>query len=350
MPPSGNLLRASPPFLLVTWLAVACGGETFSEGVQPGEDSGVQAIPGVQAADSGTETGIPDSSDAGTASAKAGGSEDGGSEDGGSEDGSLDAGVGDGGTGVAEAGERDSGVKAADSGADTGTTDSRSKCVDFEPTPSDLACGSDQDCALVRSGEVCKGQCSCGDTPVNAGAAARFASDTAPLDLASCPCAFPGEARCLAGQCALCGPGSDQPAGCADAAAPPPGTDGGMCVNIDLSTYDQSCVLASDCIVILTGQVCSSECNCGGSPVNASEQRRSTRPRAESGLASAPALSKLRLRAWVTSALARRGPPRPVSRRRVAPPGSNGARAFASTAIVTVSDVSDVLRQAARPQ
>jgi hypothetical protein len=274
MPPSGNLLRASPPFLLVTWLAVACGGETFSEGVQPGEDSGVQAIPGVQAADSGTETGIPDSSDAGTASAEAGGSEDGGSEDGGSEDGSLDAGVGDGGTGVAEAGERDSGVKAADSGADTGTTDSGSKCVDFEPTPSDLACGSDQDCALVRSGEVCKGQCSCGDTPVNAGAAARFASDTAPLDLASCPCAFPGEARCLAGQCALCGPGSNQPAGCADAAAPPPGTDGGMCVNIDLSTYDQSCVLASDCIVILTGQVCSSECNCGGSPVNASEQRR----------------------------------------------------------------------------
>jgi hypothetical protein len=255
---SGNLLRVAP-FLIVTWLAVACEGETFSEGVQPGEDSGVLA------ADSGTETGVPDSSDAGITSAEDGASEDGGIPD---------VAVEDGGTGVAEAGERDSGVKAADSGADTGTTDGGSKCVDFEPTPSDLACGSDQDCALVRSGEVCKGQCSCGDTPVNAGAAARFASDVAPLDLASCPCAFPGEARCLAGQCALCGPGSNQPAGCADAAAPPPGTDGGMCVDIDLSTYDQSCVLASDCIVILTGQVCSSECTCGGSPVNASEQRR----------------------------------------------------------------------------
>jgi hypothetical protein len=240
--------------------------------VQPGADSGGQTV------DSGIGTGLFDSgsTDAGLKSADDGGSEDGGV---------ADVGVEDGGIGVAEAGERDSGVQTADSGADTGTidsgsgadtgtTDSGSKCVDFEPTPSDLSCESDQDCALVRKGEVCKGQCSCGATPVNAGAAARFASDTAALDLASCPCAFEGEARCLAGQCALCGVGGNQPAGCADAAGPPPATDGGMCVDIDLSTYDQSCVLASDCILILTGQVCSSDCSCGGSPVNASERPR----------------------------------------------------------------------------
>jgi hypothetical protein len=96
----------------------------------------------------------------------------------------------------------------------------------------------------------------------------------APLKLESCPCAFQGEARCLAGQCTLCAAGSTQPAGCADAATTPPAADGGLCVDIDLSTYDQSCVVATDCIVILTGQVCSSECACGGSPVNAAEQAR----------------------------------------------------------------------------
>jgi hypothetical protein len=349
MPLSGSLLIRVAPLFLVTWLAAACEGETFSGGAQPGDG------PGVQSADSGTGTGMPESgsacidfeataadfvcerdqdctvvrtgevctgecacgdipvnagaaarfetestpltflgcscayhdvhcltgqctlcgpdipnrpaacSDAGIESAEDGGVVDGGSKDGGVEDGGI---------GVVEAGERDSSVKTADSGGDTGTTDAGPKCVDFEPTLSDLTCGSDQDCALVRTGEVCKSQCSCGDTPVNAGAAARFASDTAPLDLASCPCAFEGEPRCIAGQCTLCGFGGNQPAGCADAAAPSPGTDGGMCVDIDLSTYDQSCVRASDCIVILTGEVCSSECTCGGSPVNGSEQPR----------------------------------------------------------------------------
>ena len=187
-------------------------------------------------------------------------------------EGGADGGVVDG--SVEEAGDRDSGVKTADSGVDAGTTDGGSQCIDFEPAPSDLTCGSDQDCELVRSGAVCIGQCSCGDTPVNTGASARFASDTAPLKLESCPCAFEGEARCLAGQCTLCAAGSTQPAGCADAATTPPATDGGLCVDIDLSTYDQSCVVATDCIVILTGQVCSSECACGGSPVNAAEQAR----------------------------------------------------------------------------
>jgi hypothetical protein len=192
----------------------------------------------------------------------------------------------------AEPGE-DSGSSTGDSGGWTGTNDGGSSCVDVTITPSDVSCGSDQDCDLIRSGEVCNGQCSCGDTPVNAAAASRFQTETASLKLASCPCAFPGEPRCLAGQCTLCGVGSNQPAGCADSGItiyPIDGAtvdtgsteidsglstgDGGTCVDIVLSTYDQSCTQAKDCILIQTGDVCSGNCACGGSPVNVSEQSR----------------------------------------------------------------------------
>jgi hypothetical protein len=50
--------------------------------------------------------------------------------------------------------------------------------------------------------------------------------------------------------------------------------DGAICVDIDLSTYDQSCNQASDCTEIRTGTICTGQCVCGDSPVNASEQSR----------------------------------------------------------------------------
>jgi hypothetical protein len=164
--------------------------------------------------------------------------------------------------------------------------------VDLEVASSDVSCGSDQDCALVRTGEVCDGQCACGDTAVNAAAAARFQSDTASLTLEGCPCALPGETRCLGGQCTLCGFGPDQPAGCADAGVATledggievvdggvfdtgvSDADGAACVDIELSTYDLSCNSASDCILIQAGEICSGQCSCGSRPVSASEQPR----------------------------------------------------------------------------
>jgi hypothetical protein len=185
---------------------------------------------------------------------------------------------------------------SAGSGEDSGTGATEgggAGCVNLEVLPPDLACGSDQDCELVRTGEVCNGQCSCGDTPVNTAAAARFQSETASLRLEACPCADPGEARCFGGQCTLCGFGPNQPAGCNDAGGittiPDGGifivdggeldtaistTDGATCVDIDVSTYAQSCMQASDCILIQTGEVCSGQCSCGGLPVSASEQSR----------------------------------------------------------------------------
>jgi hypothetical protein len=187
----------------------------------------------------------------------------------------------------------DSGVEPSDSGTGIGfTADGGAACVEVEVASSDLSCKSDQDCTLIRSGNVCNGECSCGDTPVNAAASARVDSETASLTLEACPCAFPGEPRCLAGQCTLCAPGPNGSADCADSGttttedsgvvsvdageidAGVSTGDGGTCVDIDLSAYDSSCNQTSDCILIRTGEVCSGQCECGGEPVNASEETR----------------------------------------------------------------------------
>ena len=55
------------------------------------------------------------------------------------------------------------------------------------------------------------------------------------------------------------------------------GPDGGgasgdaavTCVNVDLSTYDRSCKQASDCVSVTAGEVCTGQCSCGGSFINA---------------------------------------------------------------------------------
>jgi len=49
---------------------------------------------------------------------------------------------------------------------------------------------------------------------------------------------------------------------------------GGACVNIDLSTYDQSCRQDSDCTLITPGEICPGDCSCGGATVNVSEEAR----------------------------------------------------------------------------
>lgn len=206
------------------------------------------------------------------------------------EDGGLGTVVEDSGVGTTD---EDSGLETVVEGApDAGVSRADgSSCVDVEVGPSDHSCGSDQDCTLARTGEVCSGQCSCGDTAVNATASARFQSETASLTLKACPCAFAGEARCVGGQCTLCGLGPGVAAGCndtgttvgdsgvgtVDGSGPDTGistADGGQCVEIDLSTYDQSCRQTADCILIQAGEVCSGQCTCGGQPVSVSEHSR----------------------------------------------------------------------------
>ena len=47
-------------------------------------------------------------------------------------------------------------------------------------------------------------------------------------------------------------------------------SDGGVCVNIDLATYDQSCTTEADCVLVAAGLLCSGDCGCPGSTINSS--------------------------------------------------------------------------------
>jgi hypothetical protein len=95
--------------------------------------------------------------------------------------------------------------------------------------------------------------------------------------LEACPCADPGAARCLGGQCTLCGFGPDQPAGCGDS-----GTntieDGGIAV-VEGGQFDTGMVGAmeggdgaatcSETNFCACDNFCVSTCQCGdgGCPV-----------------------------------------------------------------------------------
>jgi hypothetical protein len=184
---------------------------------------------------------------------------------------------------------------------DAGTPDAQneqSECVEITITAAQQTCERDSDCTLALTGLVCAGDCPCGFVPVNATSATAIAGREQGIGLAECGCGASEELpSCIHGQCAFAdvdagggfedGGGGDCP-GCNDGGGGDGGggdSDGGgggfdsgfdsnfddsMCVNIDLSTYDQSCNTASDCTTILTGQVCNGACECLGSPINVS--------------------------------------------------------------------------------
>jgi hypothetical protein len=113
----------------------------------------------------------------------------------------------------------DSGIAtgAIDSGSGVSTTEGDAGCIDLQLVSSDLSCGSDSDCDLVVTGEICNYQCLCGDTPANAAAAARLQSETASLTLYGCECPIIGVPSCLGGQCTLCAVPPNEFGGCGDA-------------------------------------------------------------------------------------------------------------------------------------
>jgi hypothetical protein len=180
------------------------------------------------------------------------------------------------------------GAGAGDSGTTTGVkvATGGNGCVDIEVSAAATSCSADADCTLVRTGQTCSGSCDCGDTPVNGAAAASIEAATADLSLEGCPCAFPGEPRCLGGQCTLCGLGPDQPAGCSDAGVTTTDAgvtttddggvvvDGGACVNIVVTAADIACSSDDDCTETSTGEVCAGECPCGDTPVNQTAQAK----------------------------------------------------------------------------
>jgi hypothetical protein len=235
------------PTLAIVALAAACGGETLgTPGPGPGTNPGV---------------------DAGTTPPGSGG-----------------------GSGI---------IIGSGGGSGEGSGGGSSECVNVEVTPAALACSTDSDCTLIASGTVCADECQCPNTPVNEAAATAYENGIPKSGGPPIACACPAEVapQCIGGQCTTCGDLTPCGTTIEDAGPPiiivdagPPSFDSGppiiedggvfedgstgTCVDIDLSTYDQSCNTTSDCIDILSGEVCDGTCDCFGSPVNISEQAR----------------------------------------------------------------------------
>src|SRR5580704_3121666 len=59
-----------------------------------------------------------------------------------------------------------------------------------------------------------------------------------------------------------------------DASAEGGSGDGAACVNVELSSYDQSCNVDADCVEITSGTICNGSCACGGSAINVDGKAR----------------------------------------------------------------------------
>jgi hypothetical protein len=175
------------------------------------------------------------------------------------------------------------------SGTGSGSSGDDSSCpsslVSYDAGSYDQSCNQDSDCVFEMSVTNCQGNCYCSGVSINVSAQASYESSlptTSPGDGGDVICSCPefGSPVCHNHQCGLCLPGPDGKCiNTADAGSPPAdggsgGGDAGQCVNIDLSTYDQSCKSASDCVGINSGEVCSGTCECGGALVNKSEEAR----------------------------------------------------------------------------
>jgi hypothetical protein len=135
-------------------------------------------------------------------------------------------------------------VAAGDSGPDSATSDSAASdsstplvigdaeagtCVDLEPSPAELTCATDQDCALVVTGPVCSGYelgALCENGVANSSGVARITAQIAAIphgnDAGHDVCDISvGTPRCLQGMCIDCDLG--RPAGCLDAGTMPTG-------------------------------------------------------------------------------------------------------------------------------
>ena len=90
-------------------------------------------------------------------------------------------------------------------------------CVTLDPLTFNQRCTQDSECTLVTTGQLCTGGCDCGGTAINKSDVAKYNAETAGVQLLACPCAFPGETRCVHSACTLCTFGPNAPPGCPDA-------------------------------------------------------------------------------------------------------------------------------------
>jgi len=122
-----------------------------------------------------------------------------------------------------------------------------------DPNDYDQSCTWDSDCTLVWGGDVCGCGMICPGS-IATSAEQQFQDDVSAVDCSNAePKACPG-AACQE-QIAICSSGSCN-------TTPK--------VSITASQFDQSCDVDADCMLISTGQVCST-CNCARAAINVSD-------------------------------------------------------------------------------
>jgi hypothetical protein len=181
--------------------------------------------------------------------------------------------------------------------------------VDVVLSSYDQSCNIDADCVTITSGNLCSGDCRCGGSTINKSGLATYESETSGLGASTCFCPAEGVPQCIGGTCTLCGPGSTDPscgtttsdggviyaesstyeggyydggsydggsyeASAADVTTGPKDSSTGICVDIVLSSYDQTCTTSADCIDITSGTLCPGSCDCGGSTINKDGQAK----------------------------------------------------------------------------
>jgi hypothetical protein len=141
----------------------------------------------------------------------------------------------DPGTSTADGGASaiDGKASASDGGAPSSSTSNT--CIDLVLAPSELACETDQDCALVATGQVCSGYVAadlCTTGAANSQGVARITAalasvpSTAPAGPWDFCDAVVGTPTCIAGQCTICGPvPGNAPHVCPDDAGSDSGSD-----------------------------------------------------------------------------------------------------------------------------
>jgi hypothetical protein len=152
-------------------------------------------------------------------------------------------------------------------GGGSGSGSGGGSCVDIDLSSYDVSCKADTDCIEITSGQVCSGSCTCGGSSVNASEQARYQAQLSSLQLGQCACPEEPQPQCLGNVCTICRGAPSDPPACGTTTVDA-GLDGPACVNVDLSTYDQSCQTSSDCADITSGEICAGSCECGGSAIN----------------------------------------------------------------------------------
>jgi hypothetical protein len=148
------------------------------------------------------------------------------------------------------------------------TSDER--CVDIQPTNYDQSCKADSDCVAITSGQACTGyDCACANAAINKDDLQSYEqlhSTVQPGPGPLCECPALGFAHCAESKCTFSL--FEQPD-----AGPDSAKDGGKCVDIEPSSYDQSCTADSDCVGISSGQICTGyDCTCPNAAINKDDQ------------------------------------------------------------------------------